>query len=117
MTEPDELEGLIHTLRAFDGVIIVEGKKDVSALEYAGVPSHELKDSADVEIERLANEGVERVLVLTDRDRTGRKLASQILHACERVGIDVDRQLRTHFFAITKLRTVEGFDTLLDRHG
>lgn len=113
----DELLGLIDELRGFDGRIVVEGKKDVAALAAFGIRAIELADSADVVIERLANEGADRIAILTDRDAEGRKLAAQIRMACERVGMRREPTLRRRFFAVTGLRQVEGFDTLSRRVG
>lgn len=112
----DELLDLIETLRGFEGAIIVEGKKDVAALAAHGIRAVELTDSADLVVERLAGT-CERVLVLTDRDAAGRRLAAQINNACERVGIRREPTLRRRFFAITGLRQIEGFDTLCRRSG
>lgn len=108
----DEIRSLIEDLAAYPDPIIVEGKKDVRALESAGITAREFKDSADIEIEKLARAGAERILVLTDKDRRGLLLRDQIMRACERVGITCDRTMRARFFSVTKLRQVEGFDTL-----
>ncbi|MFT4308363.1 MAG: toprim domain-containing protein [Candidatus Woesearchaeota archaeon] len=114
----DSILELIRALRIFaqQGVIIVEGKKDVSALERFAIPSEPLTTSIDIQFERLANDS-ERVLILTDRDRTGRKLLAQARAACERLELEEERALLTRFFAETGLRQVEGFDTLCERLG
>lgn len=102
---------LIEELNAFEGVIIVEGKKDVRALASVGVRSEPLTTSIDEQLEKLSHDH-DRVLILTDRDEEGNKILAQARSACERLELTEERLLRRRFFAATRLRQVEGFDTL-----
>jgi hypothetical protein len=110
----DALIALIEALRGFGGVVIVEGTKDVRALATHGVKATALTTSIDVQFEGITHANI---LILTDRDREGRKRLAQARAACERLGLIEDRGLRTCFFATTHLRQVEGFDTLCERLG
>jgi 5S rRNA maturation endonuclease (ribonuclease M5) len=113
--ERDELLTLIDELKRYEGIIIVEGKKDVRALSWFGIRAISLNESIDAQFEKL---GTDRpVLILTDRDREGRALASQALSACERLGLVPDGRMRTRFFAVTGIRHVEAFDTICVRAG
>ena len=114
MIERDTVIALIDELKAFDGVILVEGKKDERALARYGIRTQSIDTSPDTIIEALARE-YDRILILTDTDEEGRRLHDQVRAACERVSINDDPRLRRAFFTATKLRTVEGFDTLCER--
>ncbi|MCX6814862.1 MAG: hypothetical protein NTY20_04415 [Candidatus Aenigmarchaeota archaeon] len=99
-----ELEGLLEVLEELTGnILIVEGKKDEKALRGLGM-RHILKINSR-HIGKVAEEAVSlgekhknrEIIVLTDFDRTGRKLASQIrlllqsrnIHANYRIRRDV----------------------------
>jgi 5S rRNA maturation endonuclease (ribonuclease M5) len=88
-----------------DSTVIVEGKKDkraLEALEFRDVRA--LNSSLFSFVESL---NVNKVCILTDLDKEGRKLYSKLKSLCSRNGIRVDDRLRSELFK-TKVRQIEG---------
>ncbi len=100
-----------------DSLVIVEGKKDVNLLRSVGVkntiplngrPVHEVADQvADVHTDH------ESVIILTDFDREGRRLASQLRTHLQRHRVQPNTRLRRELMAFGRT-TIEGFSSLVD---
>lgn len=101
-----------------DFVVIVEGMKDVEALQQLGVRRTDMLnkypsivDMADA----LAERGVRRAVVLTDYDRAGRRLARKIGLALYSVGIRVDWQLRAELRRVFRITHVENLHRTVEK--
>ena len=118
----DRLEQALEELLAAsneDGVpILVEGDKDEAALRHLGVRGPILKVHAGAtlfaHIENISRQH-RRIILLTDWDRTGGRLAQRMREACGANGITLDE---THRKALSHavgghVKTVESLDTHL----
>jgi len=112
---------LIEIKKAIDKslLIIVEGRKDKSALEALGfLPENiftiNVRGSINEFIEKMAEKRKETI-ILTDFDRTGKKLYYQIKKELVRQGIRVNDSLR---LAVMKQRIshIEGLATFLNKN-
>ena len=100
----EELVDLTSKLR--DKVIIVEGKKDKRALYSLGlrniiaINGKPLVDVAD-EVDRIVRDG-KSVVILTDFDREGRKLAARLRVLLQRLKIHPNTRLRKMLMSFGK---------------
>ncbi len=101
----EALEDALHRLRmaAVGAAIIVEGRNDVAALESLGVGGTHLVintgHSLEARMDAIAEEALEaawpRVILLTDWDRTGGRLAGRLQRGlAARVPLDIDLRKR-----------------------
>jgi 5S rRNA maturation endonuclease (ribonuclease M5) len=135
-TDREVLEGVIALLQALneldgDAVVLVEGKKDVSALRSLGVkaPIEALNQGMELYDLLMSITGMEgdvlkleckrTVVVMTDWDRKGGLLASRVRKACARLGILCDTEPRRKLVHLTGrfIRTVESLPSLVERLG
>jgi 5S rRNA maturation endonuclease (ribonuclease M5) len=110
-----DIEAILAELEnAKNKLVIVEGKKDVAALEALGVDNvvQLYKDPLYKIIEQVAETNRE-VLILTDLDREGKKLFGRINRELQRRGVKVDNRLR-HLLSKTDLGEIEGLCTFLE---
>lgn len=93
-------------------LVVVEGKKDIAALEVLGVknifalnrqPLHEVVDG----VSALSDEAA----LLVDLDREGKKLYAQLSAQFCRVGVRVNNRFRMFLFKETPVRHIEGLLT------
>ncbi|MBU1103037.1 MAG: toprim domain-containing protein [Nanoarchaeota archaeon] len=105
-----------------DYAILVEGKKDVSALKNAGFDKvyaiHVTGVGLRERIEQIA-EGIEdrkktKVCILTDLDRQGKKLYMLIKPILIELGVKVDSTLRGILIK-ARLSHMEGFEKFMDK--
>ncbi|MBU1159313.1 MAG: toprim domain-containing protein [Candidatus Thermoplasmatota archaeon] len=100
--------------------IIVEGLKDVEALKKMGVRNNVTSLSKGLSIIRFC-EDVSRqfrsVVVLTDWDRKGGKLARMLKDAFETNGVKVDLDLRAKLVILSKkeIKDIEGLPAFVER--
>ena len=113
MREEQELSELVEELREYsaDYPIIVEGPKDVKALDRAGIKSIPYEGSIIEYSEKIKEKypNTNRVLILTDYDKAGEELRIMLKNALSRLGIEEDIKLRLKFKRITRLSHIEGF--------
>lgn len=103
----------LNLLRESDKLIIVEGKKDFTALKKLEIgkvitinkPIFHLIDSIN---ER-------EVIILTDLDKTGRRLYSKLRHNLQRKGIKIDNNFRNFLISETRLTNIEGIITYVNK--
>ena len=103
-------------------LILVEGVRDVEALRalryesrveirgHVGTSDHDLAL-------RVAREG-NRILVLTDFDEKGAKIANRISFLLESEGMTVDRELRRRFsqmMGVLGVKTIESLDDIAEK--
>ena len=98
----DELENIKNKKY----LVIVEGKKDKSSLEYFGLYNIlTLKNKPLFEIIESVN--YNDVVILTDLDHEGRKMFSKLNYQLQRSGIKVHNKIRNLIFR-SKIRQIEG---------
>lgn len=101
-----KLAKLLQKLRT--SVVVVEGKRDCSALLSLGFSRVELLQGRPVQLaDRLAASKVLEAVVLTDFDRAGLVLESRTREALEAVGIVVRSDLRRDFKRFLGPRCIE----------
>lgn len=105
-----------------DYVILVEGKKDVSALKSAGFDKvfeiHKIGVGLRERIEQIAD-GIKdkkrtKVCILTDLDKPGKKLYSLIKPILQELGVKLDSNLRGILIK-AKLSHMEGFEKFMKK--
>ncbi|GAG36196.1 unnamed protein product [marine sediment metagenome] len=104
----------LEKLRNSKKLIIVEGKKDKNALE-------KLKVKNVVAISRkplysfIEAINVKEVIILTDLDKTGRKLYSVLKHKLQAKGVKVDSYFREYLFKNSRITQIEGLYHYLEK--
>lgn len=96
------IERLITDLN--DRLVIVEGKRDVRALERIGVRANVITFS---EVDRVRSEGKGKAVILTDYDDSGNRKAEQVEAVLIDKGIVVDYELRERFKRMFGVLTIE----------
>ncbi len=105
----DKLIAHLEKLKESNYLIIVEGKKDKSALEKFGINnvitlSRKPLFSIIEEIVKLGKE----VIILTDLDMEGKELYGKLNSGLQKFGVKVNNKFREFLFKETKLRQIEG---------
>jgi 5S rRNA maturation endonuclease (ribonuclease M5) len=125
----EELIGWVDELNEHvdDILIVVEGKKDIAALTNIGVTANMVHMNKGMSIltflEKLSSNarpfediGHFKILVImTDWDRTGGRLASKLKEGCKNLGIHCDLDRRRELAQLTGkwIRDVESVDSLI----
>lgn len=103
----------IQRLQQSNKLVIVEGKKDLNALNRLGIRNvltlNKPLFAVVEEVASLTNECV----VLTDLDREGRELYSRLSKNLRHNGVKVDDGFRNFLFKNTKLRQIEGMTRMV----
>lgn len=100
--------------------IVVEGLKDVDALKRLGVRKNVLPLGRGLTVfafcERLASKH-RHVVILTDWDRKGGKLARMLMDALEANGVRADTDPRAKLVLLTKkdIKDIEGLPRYIER--
>lgn len=96
--------------------VIVEGRKDKTALEGLGISGSSIfvlnKKPLFVVAEAVAKD-YKAVAILTDLDAEGRKLYGKLNTMLQHLGVKVDNNFRNFLFKSTQLRQIEGLSTLV----
>lgn len=98
--------------------IIVEGKRDVLALQRTGFSGNILAINsrrAEEFAAQLATEGAESVIVLTDFDSAGRKIGKRFTEALRAHGIRVDSESAKRMRWIFGIRTIEDLPSAVEK--
>lgn len=107
MDEREEFEQLINQMPK-DILIIVEGKKDLTALKKIGFTNViQLKGPLFEAVENVSSR-TKVVCILTDLDNEGKKIYSELSKGLTRNGVKIDNTLRNFLFKKTTLRQIEG---------
>ena len=94
--------------------VIVEGKKDRKCLESLGfVQVIEINKRPLYKVVEETAAVHREVMILTDLDKTGKKLYRYLNSGLQMQGVRVDNSLRNYLFKFTKLRQIEGLRTYL----
>ncbi|MBD3312797.1 toprim domain-containing protein [archaeon] len=106
-SELEIFKELIKYLQGLSCPIIVEGPRDVAALEAFGISNlHPLSKSLEAEAEEIASDNKE-VVILSDLDPRGKRIYSVLSGLFTKMGVKVLNKPRELLFQ-TKLRQVEG---------
>jgi len=101
-------------------VIIVEGKKDLEALKLAGFEKvytiHKTSTPLRERVEQIAEnlEKKDKVCILTDLDKRGKKLYIHIKPIFQELGIKIDSNLR-RILVKAGLSHIEGINSFLSK--
>ena len=103
----------IKKLRDSNRLIIVEGKKDQESMNKLGLDNVITINKPIFKIIDSINE--KEVVLLTDLDKTGRKLYSELKHNLQKKGIKIDNNFRNFLIKETRLTNIEGIITYLNK--
>lgn len=113
---PEELYKLIESIKDSNTLVIVEGKKDKSALNKMGINNIiELSKKPLFQIVEEISNSNEECIILTDLDKKGKELYGKLNSDLQKRGIKVNNKLREFLFKNTKLRQIEGMEAYLNR--
>ena len=116
----EELESILDDIDAFDGCVIVEGKKDIRALKALGLDLDLLcvqRDGGPLRMAEILSERGTEAMILTDWDDKGNILADELEHhlsnSCIRYDSETRKRLRD--ICIKDIKDVESLDSLYVR--
>ncbi len=116
MQDLKELEEWILKLRKEQPFIIVEGKKDSSALEEQGLKNIVvLRGRPIYKVVEEVSSKTKECLILTDLDKEGKMLYSKLKKGLSQRGVRVLDNFRKFLFK-TQLRQIEGLSSYLQSH-
>ena len=105
----------ISRLRETEKCIIVEGKNDKLGLEWLGVKARIYLVNLPVfELVEEVSSSCKEAIILTDLDRAGKKLYSELKRFLSEHGVLVDNYFREFLFKETSLSQMEGLRGFLD---
>lgn len=116
--EPTYSEFVEHLDRIKDLVIIVEGRNDKKALVQIGIDEKNIVSIDKRALYKVADEASadgRRIVILTDLDKRGRRIYSELNEGLNIMGAVIDNSFRNFLFAKTSLRQIEGMDSYLGR--
>lgn len=115
-----QIDSLINDIeKAKDYLVIVEGKKDKVALEQLGFKKifiiHETGKSLAEKTEQISElcEKKQKVCILTDFDKSGKKLYKLLKSGLQERGVRLDNSLRGLLLK-EKISHIEGLDKFLN---
>lgn len=112
----EEMKEWLEKLKESEAIIVVEGKRDIIALENLGIPKQRifrLNDAVFACAEELAAREKE-IIILTDFDAEGKKLYGSLSKDLASLGAKVDRYFREFLMKNTPLSHIEGIDTFFE---
>ena len=111
----EEFNILIEKIKNSNTLIIVEGKKDRTALQKLGIKNIvELSKKPIFQIVEDVADSNDECIILTDLDKEGKQLYSKLNSNLQKNGVKVDNKFRNFLFKHTKLRQIEGIATYLN---
>ncbi|MFH1917446.1 MAG: toprim domain-containing protein [Nanoarchaeota archaeon] len=108
-----EMDEWVRDINSSEIPIIVEGRKDKTALRNIGINNDILLYYSQPRyrlIEHIAKHH-KKVIILTDNDKEGRKLYGVLNGELSRFGVTVDKIFREFLQRETKLDQIEGIET------
>lgn len=116
MDELKELLNHIKKIREKNTIVIVEGVKDKKALNSFGIKR--VKPISKRALYKVVEETAandKEAIILTDLDKTGKRLFTKLNHDLCQHGVKVNKKFRGFLFKHTKLRQIEGLNTYVSR--
>ncbi len=110
------LEEWIRELRTCNKLIIVEGKKDRSALLKLGIKKVVILNKPIYKLTEEISKKNKECILLVDLDSEGKKLYSKLKHSLQRSKVKIDTKFREFLFKHTTLTQIEGLTTYLNTH-
>ena len=111
----DDIKHFIYKIISSNIIVIVEGKKDRTALQKLGIKNIvELNKKPLFQIVEDVADSNDECIILTDLDREGKQLYSKLNSNLQKNGVKVDNKFRNFLFKHTKLRQIEGIDSYLE---
>jgi len=112
MEESEQIKELLEEIKSKNLLVIVEGIKDVRALNALGIVNvMSLKKPLFAVVEDVASKEKE-VVLLTDLDEEGKKIYHELSVNLQKFGVKINNHLREFLFK-TQLRQIEGLATYL----
>ena len=116
MNKEEEFLDLIADLIQRDVIVIVEGKKDATALKKLGINNIvELTKKPLYAIVEEVSENNKECSILTDLDKKGKELYGKLNTNLRKHGVKVNDKPRNFLFKHTKLRQIEGLTHYLEK--
>ncbi len=116
MDEYEELLKHIGKIRERNIIVIVEGIKDKRALNSFGIKRVKtLSKRALYKVVEETAENNKEAVILTDLDKTGKRLFGKLNHDLCQHGVKVNKKFREFLFRYTKLRQIEGLRRYVER--
>ena len=111
-----EFSEQINKIKKSKILVIVEGKKDKIALEKFGIKNIVTLNKKPLFeiIENISSKNKD-CIILTDLDKTGKKLYGKLNHGLQQFGVKVDNNFRNLLYK-TKLRQIEGLVSYIDNN-
>lgn len=115
-----ELESIIEEMDDFVDAIVVEGIRDKRALEEMGITKEIVTCArrSHTEFVDYLSLRHKSVTILTDYDRTGKKINKKLTTRLERVGVKVENRYRERIGRVLGLRgmkCIESLNSLMKR--
>ena len=105
-TDSSKFSEEIIRLQNSNKLIIVEGKKDLITLRKLEIKNIITINKPIFQIVESIKE--KEVIILTDIDKTGKRLYSKLRHDLQRRGIKIDNRFRNFLIQETNLTNIEG---------
>lgn len=115
----EELLGKLEKLKEDNTLVIVEGYKDKKSLVSLGISEKRILPLQRKALFRIVEEVIKKekkVVILTDLDRTGKRLYSRLKSDLSERGVYIDDKLRNFLFRYTRLRQIEGLKKYIERN-
>lgn len=114
--ESDDILKEIEKLKKSNILVIVEGKKDKSALGKFNISKVlTLEKNPLYKVVEKVSEKEKKAAILTDLDKEGKKIYSVLNDGLCRNGVHVENHFREFLFKKTKLRQIEGLPRYVKR--
>jgi len=113
--ELDELLNYLEQIKDRNIIVIVEGKKDVAALQAFGIKRIKpLSKRAIYKVVEEISEDNKECIILTDLDKEGIRLFKMLNHDLNQHGVRINKKFREFLFKHTQLRQIEGLTTYVN---
>lgn len=111
----EELQYFIGEVKNSNALVVVEGKKDKSALQKLGINNVvTLSKKPLFQIVEDISSSNNECIILTDLDKKGKELFGKLNSDLQKNGVKVDNKFRNFLFKKTKLRQIEGIYCYLE---
>ncbi|MBN2454612.1 toprim domain-containing protein [Candidatus Woesearchaeota archaeon] len=111
MPQSPEILQLIEQINNSGKAIVVEGKKDLAALQRLGVKNRIFMINKPLFAlsEEIAAQ-TKDIIILTDLDKKGKELYGRLSTQLQRLGVRIDSKYREFLFKNSKVRQIEGLN-------
>ena len=111
----EELNNFIENIKNSNTLVIVEGRKDKSALEKLGISNViQLNKKPLFQIVEEVSNSNKECIILTDLDKKGKEIYGKLNSNLQKHGVKVNNKFREFLFRHTKLRQIEGIDSYIN---